>query len=585
MLKYFITLIVLFLIALIPGAVTIGFVLLFLPGLALLLSGTLLMYSLLAVGVWNIFPQKSAKWIKAAAVLACLAPFAFGMPLFSRNSFESLVADYRQSDVEQGDLSPPKRLAIGYQTNRTDRDITALECGMLCATALLSGKTKEVVIFNPNDQINKSNLMRRSGMRFRIEKRPLCQEYKMLTGAWQNFTSFGYEEFPDRHRIILARIAGGECVIGEEAKDADIDTIVLLADNSGYKRPNQLPRWSYLEPDVTEIKQIRIGRPTQDGITWPVIRTQVEGQPLAPIFYIGTPYSYGMMITLGWGRVQRAEGKFNFGPFVEAKLGYPALEMPSDEDRREVVKTILRRDGGEYTDSEIATIRSYVDEVVRVRDDKHLDPDEIEVIRLLITDTRKKSHMSMDLSRYAHQLTPLAPTIIQRLRDTNAYPLWGIATTLSAMPIETLAQYEQDIATILSQSTLDNDLWARSRLAARAGELGPSMAAPIMQMLDIPPTASNHHNITRWLAQGMCRIGKDADEYAPRLSERAQKAMAAGKKYEALAFTLAVIRMGKAEQVSAVKSKLDNSFFGNKIKALEADLDPVYCDIHYRPTQ
>ena len=571
---YFSVLIVLTLVSLIHHTVIIGLYLFLIPGIILLCSSTLLLYSAIIVAIRLALPKESSKLFSIIITLGCISTFAFGIPAISSGNFNSIAGQYQNNDREAANSNPPTRIAVGYKSKYEDKYIYALECGILCATVLMTGEAKEVTVFDQNDAKNIADPAHPSGVRFRLEHRSSCPYDKVLTGSWRHFLSFGYPSESDRIKIILSRIANGECLIGEVVDKAETDTIVLLDQDFPLERDNSasVPFWNFFDPDIISVQRVSIGYPKDNNIEWETIRTEIKGKPLAPILHVGMPYRSDV----GWGRIIKKIGEFEFGSFVEKKLGYSPITAVSSKAQREAIIRMMA-ENKKINDAENNAITQFVEQMTNA---EFLNKEDIEVLRLLIANRQAKNILSFGrVAKYKEQLNPLADTIIDRLEDKNYrynnqdYGFRSdLATFLSVMALDTLKPYTVDIGNLITD---EPDLRGFKQLAARAGEFGPSMSKPIMKVL----MRLGKDNI-RWAAEGMCRIGPSASEYAPQLERLARSEIAAQDKYTAFFLITALTRMGKEEAVQDIREQLmQDSYFRHFLEPRKGSFDPILCDM------
>lgn len=148
------------------------------------------------------------------------------------------------------------------------------------------------------------------------------------------------------------------------------------------------------------------------------------------------------------------------------------------------------------------------------------------------------------------------------------------------MSSNALAGYSSDIANFITQHPDNHQLQV---LAARAGELGPVMAEPLLMVLKITQGPDN----LRLGAQGMCKIGPAGAAYAAQIEAMARE-HANALRYnpyrghqQALYMLVAVLnRMGKGGDIKDLNKTVESlSYEGPFIQNRQGIFDPSLCDM------
>lgn len=214
-------------------------------------------------------------------------------------------------------------------------------------------------------------------------------------------------------------------------------------------------------------------------------------------------------------------------------------------------------------------------------DSPELNNDDIDFLRLVIVDCRTKTSFAPELVRYKQQLDPIADKVIARLKKGNCGDKAGhrsqMAELLSVMSLDALKPHASDISVLIAR---EPDVRGFQRLAAHAGVLRTSIAASLMKMIELP-----HIEGLRLGAEGLCRIGTSASEYAPKLEAKIRSILASNTINWDIIFSLTItlMRMDRDSNIGDVKEKLGevSSDYRSKLKLREGNFDPKYCDVYF----
>jgi hypothetical protein len=313
-----------------PGLIVLGLLLGILPGIALALSPGVFVYSALWWGARTLILQTAAPAGDAArnesrsrmtarvagvgAAILIAVP-ALIIPRAINFSLDNTAQELRSHDSEQ--LRPvalaPVTALVMHENRRWRK---ALFCGTICQRLLYNGTVSRLIVADPR----KPELT----TAFWIERRESCPAVLMdydvvFPGDFQ----FGRGDSP-RERV-LARIAGGECLIAASGSLHEADVTISFGEirrgESAFSHP-----WSLI---LDTVSATRLEIASANGHVL-YRRTEVTAEPLVLPLNIGV--GAGLMTTVtyaGWARSK--ETTASMGPVardVLADVLGPAIRPP-----------------------------------------------------------------------------------------------------------------------------------------------------------------------------------------------------------------------------------------------------------------
>jgi hypothetical protein len=211
-------------------------------------------------------------------------------------------------------------------------------CDSLCLQLLYDNVAGSVLVFSlARDAADPGRMLNQYAARFRIERRESCPRPQMTRVP---YGSPGWPVDPvgkANQDHVLARIAGGECLIAEPALLADADVVVqeqkillpTLPKTGVPLSPNQAdlkPSRPIRAASRISIFEVRDGQARER-----LRRTTVEAEPLLPLFVLGPVVRMNQPfpdIHLGFLRRRRTFGAYTLREILKAKLGLKLVPIP-----------------------------------------------------------------------------------------------------------------------------------------------------------------------------------------------------------------------------------------------------------------
>jgi hypothetical protein len=348
-----------------PSLIVFASLALIIPGLVLAAMPTVFLYAAVFSTAW--FGLHGISRTVAAAVGAALVgAVAFVLP----EAINTVSAVWLEEAAKR-DHEPPApvgrvaRIGLGA----TGETWSASVCNDLCQLLLLNGSADEVIALTRPDEpapAARSRAEPRRPTLFRLASAATCPDAETVikTGNRQSWTQQGAEIA----KAARLRVAGGVCLSGLEAGDAEPDLVIRRVEERIGTRPGRLA----LAPAAAEIKVVEITA----GKTL-VARSSSRHAAVLTVPLHLVPYGYGMSLDgWEWSRktrwrepldvvpvlkrltsfdldVPREAGGTELRARLDAALANPAL--PPDHPALQLVTDyydVLRKDGLKQGDRE-----------------------------------------------------------------------------------------------------------------------------------------------------------------------------------------------------------------------------------------
>ena len=444
---YFGILIVLTLIALVPGAVTIGLYLFILPGLILTASPTLLYYSLAVLPAYfinRIFRKRRLAAAVAVVSLAAAAvlPHAIDEYLLSR----LIAADHSDppTSFRPRSFELPYPELENYWMNRRrpeSRDsIPPPPCADLCQQLLFRGNVDQVVIRDTteSDPLAKGTLVITRSRVYRIDPDGTMQEIRSAKGVpnervsfkpkWWRYRLERRETCPDTmSRIagaLVREVVGGRCLIEETVDSPDADVVLSIVESS-----RKDPRRANAELDRIQTGPTTVTiteRRDHGAIPVEVKTTLVAHDMTLPFYFTAVRCSGGPLPDYCLVVATDLFSNTLADPFemIGRRYGFATAQepwsshftVPVADDDRAAVDAILKQDYGAdgyipLTPSRF--VASFVD--ARLKSGE-INQDDIELVRTLLKQRAFALAIDSKLPLSAYQaLKPLLPEMFERI--------------------------------------------------------------------------------------------------------------------------------------------------------------------------
>jgi hypothetical protein len=172
--------------------------------------------------IGNITLRKYGVIVSLAVPALLLITVCVALPMYWNKPLNAELADLTQGDNTRTEYKfAAKTLALlvpeppAWSAKPTD-------CIDICQRLLFNGSVPAVLMGSP--PFDGKNRV----MRYRIERRPTCPPVNIPTfGQWVDEISQAIFDNTDSARRVQARIAGGECLIGEETDISEADIVVV----------------------------------------------------------------------------------------------------------------------------------------------------------------------------------------------------------------------------------------------------------------------------------------------------------------------------------------------------------------------
>jgi hypothetical protein len=276
----------------VPDLIVIGYIFLILPGVILSLMPTVFFYLALFSATWFGLRGRGEALASAAGVVA-VGLVGVGLPqYFNLQTAQWLVEAEARDLVPEGKIGGPLGLIV---IEKPKNALGRRDCDELCQLLLYNDVAKKVMVRSLEEEPVVKKSKNSGPMVYWIARENCMVDAELMRGLKESrgysWSSSGAEEVA---RAVRVRIAGEECLMGEEAEAARGDLRIRWVDETLGKMESALRLW----PGVPWMKgvELRVG----DRV---VARETVRGAaPLrVPLFL--DPISSGMGFRgWRWGR-------------------------------------------------------------------------------------------------------------------------------------------------------------------------------------------------------------------------------------------------------------------------------------------
>jgi hypothetical protein len=208
-------------------------------------------------------------------------------------------------------------------------------CEDLCLHLLYGNLVDSVVIssISANDDGVTGPDPEEIGVRFHVERQRPCLASAARTGGLPAYRALKFGSEPDFDQLVKARIAAGQCVVGEPARLSDAAVVVQLnahvnppADE--YDRPSAKNAHHLFFPPAGATR-VSIYQVEDGGVREVFRQTQVEAFPLLPVLLFGPVFTGegGIGITEGLLRQHKIYSPYELRDVLSSKLRLDIVPM------------------------------------------------------------------------------------------------------------------------------------------------------------------------------------------------------------------------------------------------------------------
>lgn len=324
-----------------PQLIVLGYFLLFLPGVILDATPSVFSYSLFLTGLLHILrPLGKVRWGLAPLVLACagiLIPYAGNLETSKK------IQELTNDDIDVANpIRVGRTIALvksafgGHLRNDSAR------CDSLCQRLLYDGLAERVLVGAYQKYDNREfgiypTFADLPATAYFIKPRDVCPSG------------------PETLSTVSQRVAGGDCLVSEEANLAEAETVYITEQ---LERPRRYALGDRYNPGVAAVSATRkrIIEKTEDGYTTLYQKTEAKAEPLIyPLLFAGIWHGDSSLnLSLGFLRedvvlndlryFRRDEEPRIFG-VIPAAVKPPATK--AGKDARALVLKALRSEGPE----------------------------------------------------------------------------------------------------------------------------------------------------------------------------------------------------------------------------------------------
>ncbi len=307
-----------------PSLIVFASLALIIPGLVLAAMPTVFFYAVVFSAAW--FGLHGISRMVAASVGAALV----GAVAFVLPEAINTVSAARLEEAARRDREPPApvgRVArIGLQA--TGETWSASVCNDLCQLLLLNGSADEVVSLPRPDEpapAPRSRTAPRQPTAFRLVPAPTCPDAEaVIKGSSRQSWTQQSAEIAKAARL---RVAGGVCLSGQEAGDAEPDLVIRRVEERIGTKPARLA----LAPAAVEIKAVEITA----GKTLVARASSRHAAVLSVPLHL-VPYGYGMSLDgWEWSRKTRWREPLDVVPVLKGLTSFD-LDVPRETDGTEL---------------------------------------------------------------------------------------------------------------------------------------------------------------------------------------------------------------------------------------------------------
>jgi hypothetical protein len=481
---YFGILLLLTFVASLPGAITIGMLLFFVPGLILIASSTLLYYSFAVLPAYFIDRLLGKRLLAAAVAVISLAAAAL-LPHYVSGHLLGRLVGSDHSDPPA--LSEPRSFELPYQeandwTNWRRRDgrstTSAPVCTDLCQQLLFKGNVDQVVIRERSDPFSDGTITIGEGTLYRLGPNGVIEISKLAAPTDQaaffrpklsRFRLQRLETCPDTLSLIAGQfvrdVVGGRCLVEDIIESADAEVALSIFEPSVAlgARADRDRRERNSERSL-DFGRIEAGPTTftiserRDGRAAPVeVKTTLVAHSATVPFYFGIKRCGGAEIpALCLAMATDPFANSVADPFEmiarryrlpigSATASTPLSVIPISENDRSAVNAILKHDygaDGYIPPTQTRLVTSFVN--IRLKGGQ-LNQDDVELIRALLKQRAFEASIESKLPPSTYQaIKPLLPDMFERIaykadRQTNL--VQSLDVMLHQFPVEDTDPY------------------------------------------------------------------------------------------------------------------------------------------------
>lgn len=492
------------LLVLAPTLIELGFYALILPGLVMSAIPTVFLY--LAVGtacglaVSLVAPRGAA----VGAAIAGAAGFGFGLPWLANLGLGWTLAGWTAEDVPLVAVELAPTEAVVIRRERVARGQDPLDCEGLCLRLLYNRAAAEVFVAAPTGEGEDAPLR---ATRWRIVERVPCPAARLRASrSWS-------DETHDDGLIerVQARIAAGQCLVGEEATvPGEAWTVAVTAEAapSGNRALRLFDR-------RVKVDRVAVRRPDGSLATqWTDTRAEPIAAPLtlAPLPPVNHP------IVVGFGRRAVREHAWTDDPLAAFRVVFgdgarlpdgAGGAGPTDPATLRLLVEAALSDPAEQP-AGFAVFERWV----RALADQEPSAEDVRVLSAVIEDPRERrfGYLSRLLYAWGAAADPLAEPILRRMR-TGAMPrdrgaIESLADAVGGLSEQAIRARGDDLL------ALARDPERRSPAAdglSRIAELGPSSKETLREMARAA-VAGEKVDVDMQIAAmgGLCALGDAA---------------------------------------------------------------------------
>jgi hypothetical protein len=423
---YFGVLFVLAFIAFLRDTITIAMFMFIVPAYVLMVSPTLLYYSIAALPAYFINRFGGNRVLAITVGIASLCSAAVLPHYIGWYLLERLVASDHSdppSLVQPRSFELPFPEADSYWTNKrrpeTRRTTSPAPCADLCQQLLFKANVDQVVIRDPSE------------LGTMVVTRVGTTDHVLFKPKWRRFRLQQLATCPDTLSLIEGRfvreVASGRCLVEDTVDSADADVILSISKPP----PVPIPRREGPSIAVSTIQTgpmtIAIKERRDQQIVDAEIKTALEGRYAPLPFYFSVKFS-GLSSNIVVATDQFPRSTADPFEMIRRRYGLPIdpipwatrFAIPVSDDDRSAVMAILNRDygPGEYVPASSSQLVSgFVNSRLK---SGQLNDDDVAIIRSLLKQHAFAAPIETKLAPATYQaLKPLLPDMFERIADRS----------------------------------------------------------------------------------------------------------------------------------------------------------------------
>ncbi|EPR37206.1 hypothetical protein dsx2_1149 [Desulfovibrio sp. X2] len=555
-----------------PVALVYGFFFLILPGLLLMVSNTVLLYSILLLPFFLPWREARHRTMARAVSLTLVGAIGIGLPLLSRYSFRAAAQEQSRGDMDRWQPIAIRSIALTSTSGR--------QCDKTCQRLLYNGEVEEVVEYDKQSTnwsyLKYANRNPTGFVAYTIEHRPDCGVLSSSIPA------------------VRARIATGECLAARRGEEyAPVDVAV--------KEVEDVWDDGFL---LYRTRRTRITVTLGDGpkAAPAVSSTSFSSHVLAMPLFIWASDNSGLDIKPALARRRRIYNPLIYTAVLMQRLGFRLDPVSETVDTDAAVREMLAAPSSSTPAFDKAQL-DLLGDYFRGIQKRPITPQDVDMVQQVIRDRRITAPLFYGLFYYhAQTLAPLLPDMLDRITVSSGLTERGMLSALSAgvaaMPAEALAPYAARLHRIVRDAALEPfpeyvvDTAGRPRLSTDLDKEKTKLAAIVP--LFFPLGAVDPHGvellesllvnpvreIVTGAAEGLCTAGRErAAQTAPALRDVFLRYQTGRYPTDpAKAATLALVRFGrKDEALSLVEKYVERPDDFGKLWRLDADFPAKEC--------